>query len=268
MWIDPVHDRAGNMTTLPKPSSPANGLTCQWDAWNRLVEVKGGVTVVARYKTGRTFDPETELHYYRHRIYHAGLGRFLTRDPVGYEGGVLLFGFLRGSPLDLVDPTGLIAQGPPRPPRRFRITGREWTSDRVYLIDYFVEFGYDCTPGGRFVNYGITGAGHDIVSRPNENLLIFVGWRHGMEALSTTATTDITCDDGCPGQVATIEIDLYFWREVYGSIGAGRLRLIPWELWKRRRYIHHTRFSRTVTCCGEEDPWPPWPCHGTLCPCE
>ena len=22
-WIDPVHDKAGNMTTLPKPSSPA-----------------------------------------------------------------------------------------------------------------------------------------------------------------------------------------------------------------------------------------------------
>ena len=39
-WIDPVHDRCGNMTTLPKPSSPATGLTCTWDAWHRLVEVK------------------------------------------------------------------------------------------------------------------------------------------------------------------------------------------------------------------------------------
>ena len=49
-WIDPVHDRAGNMTTLPKPSSPATGLTCTWDAWNRLVEVKEGATVVGRYE--------------------------------------------------------------------------------------------------------------------------------------------------------------------------------------------------------------------------
>ena len=39
-WVDPVHDKAGNMTTLPKPSSLATGLTCKWDAWNRLVEVK------------------------------------------------------------------------------------------------------------------------------------------------------------------------------------------------------------------------------------
>ncbi|MHB8970832.1 MAG: RHS repeat domain-containing protein, partial [Pirellulaceae bacterium] len=49
-WVDPVHDKAGNMTTLPKPSSPATGLTCTWDAWNRLVEVKQGATVVGRYE--------------------------------------------------------------------------------------------------------------------------------------------------------------------------------------------------------------------------
>ena len=49
-WIDPVHDKAENMTTVPKPSSPASGLTCKWDAWNHLVEVKEGATVVAKYE--------------------------------------------------------------------------------------------------------------------------------------------------------------------------------------------------------------------------
>ena len=49
-WVDPVHDKAGNMTTLPKPSSLATGLTCTWDAWNRLVEVKQSATVVGRYE--------------------------------------------------------------------------------------------------------------------------------------------------------------------------------------------------------------------------
>ena len=49
-WIDPVQDKAGNMTTLPKPSSPATGLTCTWDAWNRLVEVKQSATVMGRYE--------------------------------------------------------------------------------------------------------------------------------------------------------------------------------------------------------------------------
>ena len=41
---------AGNMTTVPKPSSLASGLTCKYDAWNHLVEVKEGATVVAVYE--------------------------------------------------------------------------------------------------------------------------------------------------------------------------------------------------------------------------
>ncbi len=49
-WADPVHDRAGNLTTLPKPSSLASSLSCTWDAWNHLVEVQDGATVVARYE--------------------------------------------------------------------------------------------------------------------------------------------------------------------------------------------------------------------------
>jgi len=49
-WADPVHDRAGNMTTLPKPTDLANTLTCKYDAWNRLVEVKDGQTVVGKYE--------------------------------------------------------------------------------------------------------------------------------------------------------------------------------------------------------------------------
>ncbi|MCU0961754.1 MAG: hypothetical protein MUF48_16795 [Pirellulaceae bacterium] len=49
VWADPVHDRAGHMTTIPKPSSLANSLTCQWDAWHRLAEINDGATVVARY---------------------------------------------------------------------------------------------------------------------------------------------------------------------------------------------------------------------------
>jgi len=49
-WYDPTHDKAGNMTDVPKPSSLADGLTCKYDAWNRLVEVKDGSYPVGKYK--------------------------------------------------------------------------------------------------------------------------------------------------------------------------------------------------------------------------
>ncbi len=41
-WMDPVHDRVGNMPTIPEPANLAGGLTATYDAWKRLVELKDG----------------------------------------------------------------------------------------------------------------------------------------------------------------------------------------------------------------------------------
>ncbi len=56
--------------------------------------------------TGREFDPETELMYYRARYYHSELGRFVGRDPIGYEGGVNLYEYVAGAPTAGLDPSG------------------------------------------------------------------------------------------------------------------------------------------------------------------
>jgi YD repeat-containing protein len=48
-WSSPTHDRAGNMTQLPKPADPTEPLTLRWDAWNRLVKVSDAVGVVSEY---------------------------------------------------------------------------------------------------------------------------------------------------------------------------------------------------------------------------
>ncbi len=253
-WVDPVHDRAGNLTTLPKPSSLSSSLTCTWDAWNHLVEVSDSGTVVARYEydglarrvkkhldsqspdnpdgidayehffyngawqvletrrsasentgpeslqpqyqyvwspryidapvlrdentdadglcddvriyylgdanfnvttlvdtagdaleryvyspygvlaiydatwsnlrsassyaaeytyTGRRLDRETGLYYYRHRVYHSQLGRFGSRDPIGYEGSQWNFyEYVGGNSLTFTDPLGREFQKP------------------------------------------------------------------------------------------------------------------------------------------------------------
>jgi len=51
-WATPAHDKAGNMTTLPSPLSPATALHLTYDAWNRLVEVRAAddSTVIAQYQ--------------------------------------------------------------------------------------------------------------------------------------------------------------------------------------------------------------------------
>lgn len=43
--------------------------------------------------TGRRFDPETALYYYRARYYAPDIGRFLQTDPIGYVAGLNHLGF-------------------------------------------------------------------------------------------------------------------------------------------------------------------------------
>ena len=59
--------------------------------------------------TGRQLDAETGLYQYRNRFYHAELGRFVNRDPIGYEGGTSLYEYVGGNPLIRTDPNGLRA---------------------------------------------------------------------------------------------------------------------------------------------------------------
>jgi len=222
-------DRNGNMTKLPKPDSWSAAFTTTFDAWNRLVKVQDGTTVVATYSynglnhrvrkvvgstttlsvfnqswqelesavggvttayvwglryiddlvyrdkgeerlysiadpnwnivaitnasgtvqermkydafgkvtwldanfgnkaasaygwsrifTGQVFDSETWLMLYRNRFYHTGLGRFVTRDPIGYDSGdVSLYRYVGNMPGIFVDIYGL--QGGVALPRR------------------------------------------------------------------------------------------------------------------------------------------------------
>lgn len=59
--------------------------------------------------TGRRLDPDTGLYHYRNRDYDAQLGRFINRDPIGYAAGDMnLYAYVGGSPVNRVDPSGLI----------------------------------------------------------------------------------------------------------------------------------------------------------------
>jgi RHS repeat-associated protein len=56
--------------------------------------------------TGREFDSESGLYFYRARTYLPTHGRFLSRDPLGYVDGMNLYEYVSGRPMKSVDPRG------------------------------------------------------------------------------------------------------------------------------------------------------------------
>jgi RHS repeat-associated protein len=62
--------------------------------------------------TGRRFDAEIGLYYYRARYYDPFTGRFLQTDPVGYQAGMNVYRYCANNPVRLRDPFGLEPNDP------------------------------------------------------------------------------------------------------------------------------------------------------------
>jgi len=75
----------------------------EYDAWG---ELKQGQTASGFAFTGREWDAETGLYFYRARYYEPTSGRFVGEDPAGYVEGPNLFSYVSGRPTGAVDPTG------------------------------------------------------------------------------------------------------------------------------------------------------------------
>jgi len=99
-------DGLGTVTEL----TDSNGSVAKayaYDAYGNLLESPGTVEQPYTY-TGREFDAETGLYYYRARYYDSMTGRFLQKDPIGLGGGdVNFYNYVRNNPPRLADPFGL-----------------------------------------------------------------------------------------------------------------------------------------------------------------
>ena len=77
-----------------------------------IMSSTGTVRTVSSYNntymfTGQEYGTETGLYYYRARYYDVALGRFLETDPIGYAGGINLYGYVQNNPWNWTDPFGL-----------------------------------------------------------------------------------------------------------------------------------------------------------------
>jgi RHS repeat-associated protein len=79
-------------------------LTRRYDAWGGP-EV--GATESGYAFTGREWDAETSLYYYRARYYDPLAARFLSEDPIRLLGGLNLYQYVSANPTGWLDPFGL-----------------------------------------------------------------------------------------------------------------------------------------------------------------
>jgi RHS repeat-associated protein len=66
-----------------------------------------GAPTTNRVLSSKYTDGETGLVYYGQRYYSPGMGRWVSRDPIGEEGGRNIYTFTLNNPLLLVDAVGL-----------------------------------------------------------------------------------------------------------------------------------------------------------------
>jgi RHS repeat-associated protein len=81
----------------------------EYDAWGALLgSTQTGARDVFGYgaQSGYYTDSETGLALLTNRYYDPGTGRFLTRDPIGYAGGINLYGYVGNNPAVFSDPSG------------------------------------------------------------------------------------------------------------------------------------------------------------------
>jgi RHS repeat-associated protein len=88
----------------------------KYDSFGNLTsQSDAGITTRFGY-TGREFDPDTGLYFYRSRYYDPLVGRFISEDSIGFEAGdTNLYRYVRNSPVNYTDPFGFKGFPPVKP---------------------------------------------------------------------------------------------------------------------------------------------------------
>jgi len=100
-----VADHLGSVVAVTDESGDVV-LTRTYDPFGKLTS---GASAEGFSYTGREWEPDTGLFYYRARFYDASLGRFISEDPTRFAADTNLYRYVLNNPLVYNDPFGWAA---------------------------------------------------------------------------------------------------------------------------------------------------------------
>ena len=126
--------------------------------------------------TGRRWDSESGLWYYRNRMYSAEIGRFLQRDPAGYVDGLNLYAYVLNNPLRFTDPDGLMAKA-----------AYDYVSTDVsnWYDNSFSSVIYEDTPDRKYLPVMTNNNDLPLLSAAIQNNLLAPAWNTAASSLNT-----------------------------------------------------------------------------------
>jgi RHS repeat-associated protein len=168
-------DGLGSVTSLANGSGTLTQ-TYTYDSFGKQTASIGSVVNPLQY-ISREFDGETGLYYDRARYYDTTAGRFVSEDPIRFEGGANFYQYSLDNPVNSADPTGLF-------PTDFH---RDMTYDLARAI-----FGPKCADKAKAVAdaNAATDAVSGIYGYLQTGLGFGEGWRKGGPHFPTSASLE------------------------------------------------------------------------------
>ncbi len=108
-----AYDGNGNILTLINSSDGSTVAEYEYSPFGECIKATGPMAQANPFRFSTKYsDDETGLIYYGYRYYDAKNGRWVSRDLIEEEGGLMLYGFVGNNGVNIVDPYGMFPVSP------------------------------------------------------------------------------------------------------------------------------------------------------------
>jgi RHS repeat-associated protein len=100
-----VTDQLGSVQMVVNASTGAIEQSVQYDAWGNATLLSGAFMPPFGF-AGGVYDASTKLLHFGAREYDPQVGRWLSKDPIRFQGGLNFYVYVNNDPVNLVDASG------------------------------------------------------------------------------------------------------------------------------------------------------------------